>query len=340
VGETVSATFDVTVPEDADVSAVQFVSGRFDALDSTGAARYASKPALLQVTPPVTAQLQPIQSVQIYRDWAEGIGMEQIVGFAPTEITLGSGQTGAIPVILTNRSDEDQEVTVSVTLEGADISLDADEQTVTVPANSSTTVDFTASVTEGAAQGSAPVTAMLSYGNYELSDSGTVQIVPILDVARVETAPAIDGDLSEYADLTSYDIAHTAIWEGEVENAEDLSGQFSIAYDDEFLYVAVDVTDQTVVSNIAPNDVKGHWRSDSVEITVDPLGAGVSEHTLTTFKTGIFPFDTEGNVQAERDADANQGSSARPRPICRLHPAAPIPVISLRSRSPGNRCQA
>jgi len=67
------------------------------------------------------------------------------------------------------------------------------------------------------------------------------------------------------------------------------------------------VMDDVVVSNIAPNDVKGHWRSDSVEITVDPAGPGASEHTLTTFKTGIFPFDTEGNVQAERDADANQG---------------------------------
>jgi len=72
-------------------------------------------------------------------------------------------------------------------------------------------------------------------------------------------------------------------------------------------YVAVEVVDDTVVSNIAPNDIKGHWRSDSVEITVDPMGPGASEHTLTTFKTGIFPFDTEGNVQAERDADANQG---------------------------------
>src|SRR5690606_8804598 len=112
-----------------------------------------------------------------------------------------------------------------------------------------------------------------------------------------QTTPEIDGDLSEYEAHDAYEIAHTNLWEGSTTDAADLSANFSVAYDDDFLYVAVNVTDDTVVSNIAPNDVKGHWRSDSVEITIDPYGPGASEHTLTTFKTGIFPFDTEGNVQ-------------------------------------------
>jgi hypothetical protein len=65
------------------------------------------------------------------------------------------------------------------------------------------------------------------------------------------------------------------------------------------------VNDDSVVSNIAPNDIRGHWRSDSVEVCIDP--AAGAEDTLGAFKVGIFPWDTAGHVRAARDADANQG---------------------------------
>ncbi len=314
VGETASASFSVQVPADADVSAAQVFSARFDATDDNGLARSASKGALVQVTPPVSMQLQPIQSVQIYRDWTERLNLQQLLQLAPTQIAIGAGETGMLPVVLVNRSDEDVDVTVDVSVDNADVTLESDSQAVTVPAGETVTVDFPASIPADMAQGEFGVTADLSYGDYALTDSGTIQIVPTLSVAAAETAPEIDGDLSEYAALTTFDIPNTSLWEGETADAADLTGSFQMTYDDEFLYVAVAVTDDTVVSNIAPNDVKGHWRSDSVEITIDPQGPGASEHTLTTFKTGIFPFDTEGNVQAERDADANQGLIADTAP--------------------------
>jgi hypothetical protein len=166
------------------------------------------------------------------------------------------------------------------------------------------------------------MTATLTYGDYTLTDVGTLQIVPSLTVPAIDTPPTIDGDLSEYADLPSYEIPYTNIWEGSADDPADLTADFSVAYDSEYLYVAVQVTDDTVVSNIAPNDIKGHWRSDSVEITVDPQGPGASENTLTTFKTGIFPFDTEGNVQAERDADADQGIISKTAPDMQVASAA------------------
>ena len=307
MGDTATASFSVQAPEDADVSAVQVFSARFDAMDDSGQARSASKGALVQVTPPVTMQLQPIQSVQIYRDWTERLNLQQLLQLAPTQIAIGAGETGMLPVILINRSDEDVEANITVNLENADVTLETSEQQVTVPAGETLTVDFPASVPADMAQGESGVTAEISYGDYSLTDSGTIQIVPTLVVPYAEATPDIDGDLGEYAALDTFDIPHTHLWEGETTDAADLTGSFSVSYDDDFLYVAVTVIDDTVVSNIAPNDVKGHWRSDSVEITIDPQGSGASEHTLTTFKTGIFPFDTEGNVQAERDADANQG---------------------------------
>ncbi|MCC6616431.1 MAG: PIG-L family deacetylase [Anaerolineae bacterium] len=306
-GETASASFTVSVPADADVSAAQTLIGRFDAVDGNGDARYASKRTLVQITPPVSMELQPIEAVRIYRDWARQNHVQHLVQLVPAEIAIGAGETGAIPVVLSNRSADDVEVTVAASLDNMDVTLDAGEQTVTVPAGETMTVDFMATVPADMAQTSFAVTASASYGDYNLADEGTLQIVPTLTVPAATATPTIDGDISEFADLPSYQVPFSNLWEGETNDAADLTGTFQVMYDDQFLYVAVDVVDDTVVSNIAPNDIKGHWRSDSVEITVDPQGAGVSEHTLTTFKTGIFPFDTEGNVEGERDADANQG---------------------------------
>lgn len=300
-------SFTVDVPADADVSDFQTLVGRFDATDGDGAPRYASTRTLIQVTPPVTVELQPNQNVQIFREWAQANNIEHLIRLVPAEIAIGAGETGAVPVVLNNRSDDDEEVTVSLALTSEDITLDTPEQTITVPAGESVTVDFMASVPPNMEQSQFDATVSAAYGDYALSDAGVVQVVPAISAPALATAPTIDGDLSEYADLDVYEIPFSNLWEGETTGEADLTGSFSAAYDDTFLYVAVEVVDDTVVSNIAPNDIKGHWRSDSVEITVDPMGPGASEHTLTTFKTGIFPFDTEGNVQAERDADANQG---------------------------------
>ncbi len=307
VGETASASFTVSVPADADVTAAQTLVGRFDAVDGNGDARYASKRALVQITPPVSMELQPIEAVRIYRDWARQNHIQHLVQLVPAEVAVGAGETGAVPVVLSNRSADAVEVTVGVSLDNADVSLDAGEQTVTVPAGETMMVDFMATVPADMAQTSFAISASATYGNYNLTDEGTFQVVPTLTVPMATATPTIDGDVGEFVGLPSYAIPFSNLWEGATDDAADLTGTFQVMYDNQFLYVAVDVEDNVVVSNIAPNDIKGHWRSDSVEITIDPQGPGVSEHTLTTFKTGIFPFDTEGNVQGERDADANQG---------------------------------
>lgn len=111
-------------------------------------------------------------------------------------------------------------------------------------------------------------------------------------------------------------IQPTYLVQGKVDNEKDLYAGFVVTYNRENLVVGVQVTDDTVVSNIEPNDIKGHWRSDSVEICIDPNPG--SEHTLNTFKLGIFPFDSTGRVRGARDADANQGPIERTAPEVRL----------------------
>src|SRR5262249_15569157 len=104
--------------------------------------------------------------------------------------------------------------------------------------------------------------------------------------------------------------------QGEVAGPAEASARVFVGYDARALQVLVDVTDDTVVTNIAPDDIRGHWRTTSVEIAVDP--APRAENTLETLKLGIFPRDITGHVRAARDADANQGPIERVDPGIRL----------------------
>jgi hypothetical protein len=116
--------------------------------------------------------------------------------------------------------------------------------------------------------------------------------------------------------LPVHRILPTDLVQGKVANEADSSAQFRIGHDGKSLFVDIEVHDDHVVSNIAPNDIKGHWRSDSVEICIDP--AGGAEDTMGCFKVGIFPFDSTGMVRALRDADANQGPIEDTAPSMKL----------------------
>jgi hypothetical protein len=145
---------------------------------------------------------------------------------------------------------------------------------------------------------------------------GKAHSVPLAKVVRVMHAPALDGTDAGWADVAAHEIGPTSVAEGKVRDSADSSARFRLAHDGTTLFVDIDVADDVVVSNITPNDVRGHWRSDSVEICVDP--AGGAEHTLACFKVGVFPFDSTGVVRAARDADANQGPLEETAPGMRV----------------------
>jgi hypothetical protein len=80
--------------------------------------------------------------------------------------------------------------------------------------------------------------------------------------------------------------------------------------------VGVKVADDKLGAVISRDDAKRHWRTDSVEIAIDPRGT--SENTSSTFKVGIFPTTDapgRGNPPAAyRDADAHQGPTEQTAP--------------------------
>jgi LmbE family N-acetylglucosaminyl deacetylase len=173
---------------------------------------------------------------------------------------------------------------------------------ITPPASTRNDTEITAAYTQGSEVGRA---------------SASVHPLPRTGVVRLQKAPSLDGIERGWEDVPVLHITSGDLVEGKVANEADSSAEFRLAHDGQTLFVDVRVRDDVVVTNIAPNDIRGHWRSDSVEICIDPVGG--AEHTLGCFKLGIFPFDTTGVVRAARDADANQGLVEETAPSVRLY---------------------
>lgn len=149
----------------------------------------------------------------------------------------------------------------------------------------------------------------------ELRATGRLRILPTANAPRVAAVLDVAKDAG-WESLAAFEIPSTNTWQGTVSSPADLSATARVGHDDQFIYVEVVVHDDKLVSNIEPNDIRGHWRSDSVELCFDPHQA--SEHTFECYKLGIFPFDTEGHIQAARDADAHPGPVGQSAPGTRL----------------------
>ena len=164
----------------------------------------------------------------------------------------------------------------------------------------------------------ADLTATAVINGVEQSSTIRLHPVPALRVPWVDAPLAVGAGAedSAWAALPANAISHTNTWQGKASGDADCSGEFRLAHDGTNLFVEVRVHDDVVVSNLAPDDIRAHWRSDSVELCLDPsAGAG---HTFGCYKLGIVPFDSAGKVRAARDADANPGLVEETAPGTRL----------------------
>ena len=128
---------------------------------------------------------------------------------------------------------------------------------------------------------------------------------------QATTDITVDGDLSDWTAATWYTVDKTMNVPNDgvapVGADADLSSTFAVLWDADTLYLAADVTDDVVVSNLAPDDLENFYRTDSVEFYLDPSKAGSSAGLV---KFAVIPFDTAGQVQAIRHEDANPGPIA------------------------------
>ncbi|NUP81478.1 MAG: hypothetical protein HOV96_28460 [Nonomuraea sp.] len=131
---------------------------------------------------------------------------------------------------------------------------------------------------------------------------------PATTLPAASRAPVVDGARSpgEYAG-PRLRLAH---WEGErCRTTADCAATARFARHGDDLYVLVEVTDDA--RGAALRECERHWRTDAVEVALDPRGD--ADDTSTTFKLGVLPFTSAGGPCAARDADARQGPAPRVR---------------------------
>lgn len=154
------------------------------------------------------------------------------------------------------------------------------------------------------------------YGGQETTAEANLHPVPKQRIARIAEG-GLDWESPFWSRVVPITILPEHRVQGESTGLADSSARIKMAHDRATFYVQIDVNDDQVVSNIAPNDIRGHWRSDSVEFCLD--AAGGSEDSFSTYKLGVFPFDATGRVRAARDADAHQGPVEETAPGTELY---------------------
>lgn len=256
----------------------------------------------------LTVRLKGRENVEDYRAWLAANGLSRLIGRLPARATAVAGGT---------------DNAVSVEVKNHPGGADAGRLTLEVAAplsvggkwsalrNRKTKelfgADFRVSVPPNTPVGSYDMTVRLG----DVTDTGKIEVVPALTVAALKGPLSVDADPAKWeaAGVKPVPIPHTNVVQGRVSGPAECSGRFFVGRDAAGLQVLVDVTDDAVCRNIAPDDIKAHWRSTSVELCIDPKPR--SENTFTAFKLGVFPQDTAGKVRAARDADANPGELGR-----------------------------
>jgi Carbohydrate family 9 binding domain-like/NPCBM-associated, NEW3 domain of alpha-galactosidase len=260
------------------------------------------EPVEIEAAAPVTVAVQPSFAVEEYRRWAESQGIERLIARLPAHapVTIGASSDVVVEVANHGAAAAAGKVYLEVppgwrlAQPAIDYQLRPSERRA---------LTFRVTVPLGAPQQDYDCAAVAGPSR----DAAVLEALPQLSARRFRGSMPVDADPAKWAaaGFSAQSIPPEARVQGEVAGPQECSGKFYVGYDAEALQVLVDVTDDTVVENIAPDDIKAHWRTTSTEIAIDP--APRSENTLGAFKLGIFPADTTGRVRACRDADANPG---------------------------------
>jgi LmbE family N-acetylglucosaminyl deacetylase len=309
-GRTASATFTVTPAEGAAGRA------RIGAVLTTERGRgYTDRQ--VEAGPAVRGRQQLLPQVAQYEKWVADVGVPQLRGLVTPVLTLPSGGARQVGVVVTNVGDTTRSGTVRVDLP-AGFTADRTEAAYRdLAAGASTTVPFTVTNSDTSLKTS-------NEGGdyaYTVTVDGTItgrpalELVPAASIPQAATAPVVDGN--DGGDYPGPALDISRLWEGTTcSSAADCSGTVKLAWRDDTLYALVEVRDDVLGTRLAAADCKRHWRTDSVEIALDPRGT--SENTSTTFKAAVLPATAEGPPCHLRDADNRQGPGEQTAPGMRV----------------------
>ena len=313
-GATRTKTIEVTAPADAATNKRVLVD-----VDVRSGGRTGYGNQQLEVAPAVAGTQQLLPQVASFSSWAADNGVPQLRGTVKPVLTLPSGGSREVRVDLVNNSESTQSGSVALKLPSG-FSADAASKSYDgLAAGEKSSVTFTVTndddslptSNEGGSGGDYDYTIETTSDAGTASSAAALELVPTTAIA--EAAPKVDGviDSGEYG---SSSINLSRVWEGSAcTSAADCSAVGHVARNGDDLYVAAEVTDEQMGTLLAASDCKRHWRTDSVEIAIDPKGT--SENTSTTYKMFVLPATADGGAAcAGRDADNKQGPIADTAP--------------------------
>lgn len=127
-----------------------------------------------------------------------------------------------------------------------------------------------------------------------------------------DTPPTIDGEAYEefWREAQWYPIDQ--LWLGEHPTADDFQGRFKVAWDEEYLYLLVEIQDDTLI-DIYEDGLERYWDDDCVEVFIDEDNSD-GEHTYSfnafAYHIGLdysaVDFGTEGPLYLNDHVDTRR----------------------------------
>jgi LmbE family N-acetylglucosaminyl deacetylase len=319
-GRTVTRTFRVTPASDATAGERRRIAARLSTRVGSG---YSDR--VVQVVPTVSAQQQLLPQVADFETWAPSVAHQpQLSGTVTPVLSLPSGGSREVRVDLRNNGSSADAGTVTLDLPDGFSATPASAPYGPLAGGATGSVTFTVTNTDtsletsneggtpGAAAGDYAYSIVTTTRAGTATSSAALELVPSTTIEQASAAPVVDG-VESAGEYPGDELDLSRLWEGTAcESAADCSATGKVAWHDDTLNVLVHVTDDTLGTRLAAADCKRHWRTDSVEIAVDPRGD--SENTSTTFKAAVLPVTAEGPACGLRDADNHQGPAAETAP--------------------------
>ena len=306
-----TATLRLTVPEGAEPGRVRIPA----TLRASGRRGHTS--ALVSVVPEVRGTLEPLPQVADFRAWAREVGHPALDNLVFPLASLAVGETRSLRIDLRNNGDEARSGTVALRLPAGFEADAATKPFESIQPGGTGAVSFQvtnidATLPTSNQGGDYEFEIVTSAGGVEAVETAALNLVPRTTIPQAAAAPTVDGQGSP-GEYSGEPIDLSRLWEGEQPSSPaDASGSARLTWSGDALYLLVEVTDDVLGTVLPTSDAKRHWRTDSVEIAIDPRGN--SENTSSTYKVGVFPTTVEGAPAAYRDADNRQGPVAETSP--------------------------
>jgi LmbE family N-acetylglucosaminyl deacetylase len=317
-----TATFTVQVPDGATPGEHVLLRARVTSRAGTG-----ENVLPLRTAGTVEAGIADRPEIAAFLEWTEELGMQRLDALVPTRRSLGQGRAEEFEIVVRNRTEQAQDAEVTLTLPEGFAAEPAQLLVESVPALGEARATVRIENTDPALPtanrapdgGVYAVSVTASADGVAAATAQGLHLVPRLVATRTEgvEVDAVRGT-EEYPGDT-IDIG--TLWEGAAVTPEDASGSTWVTYDDEALHVFVQVVDDVLGTLLPAEDNKQRFRTDSIEIMIDPRGD--SDHTATTFILGALPGTDDGaggvgGPVGGRDHDNRQGPLEEVAPSVRI----------------------